>query len=152
VQAKGTDGPFTLTFELPRTTWSASEAIEGRASLAVASTVEVSGSGGGLLGFTYNEVGVLGRHVEWVDTLDCVPYQLIAGQPINSGLTKESGYSPTASGADFYASFLADPAVHLPSGTWTITALASFIDFSQDQGCNPLSHELSAPITIHVTP
>ncbi len=51
--------------------------------------------------------------MERVVTADCQPYQLIAGQPINSGLTKESGYSPTASGADFYASFLADPAVHL---------------------------------------
>lgn len=89
-QAEATDGPFTLTFKLPRTTWSASEPIVGRSSLAVAADVEVGGSGEGLLGFQYDDI-------------------------------------------------------------WTITALASFTDFAQDQGCKLPSHELSAPITIHVT-
>ena len=133
-QAEATDGPYTLTFDLPRTTWSASEAIEGTASRAVAADVEVGGSGEGLLGFQYGEIGGLGRHMEWVVTADCQPYQLIAGQPINSGLTKDSGYSPTASGADFYASFFADPAVHLPAGDWTITARAAIIGFLKRPG------------------
>lgn len=151
-QAEATDGPCMLTFDLLRTTWSASEAIEGTASLAVAATVEVGGSGEGLLGFQYGEIGGLGRHMERVVTADCHPYQVIAGQPINSGLTKESGYSPTASGADFYASFFADPAVDLPAGDWTITARAAIIGFSSDQGCHLPSHDRSAPMTIHVTP
>lgn len=150
--AEASDGPFELTFSLPKTSWSASEPIEGTSSLAVATSVEVGGSGEGLLGFQYGEIGGLGRHMEWVVTADCQPYQLVAGQPITSSLTKEGAYSPGASGADFYASFFADPAVHLPAGDWTITALAAFIGFSSDQGCHLPSHDLSAPITIHVTP
>ena len=150
--AKATDGQFELDFSLRTTSWSASEPIEGTSSLAVAASVEVGGSGEGLLGFQYDEIGGLGRHVSWVETADCQPYQLIAGQPITSSLTKEGAYSPGASGADFYASFFADPVVHLPAGNWTITALASFIDFAQDQGCKLPSHRLSAPITVHVRP
>lgn len=151
-QAEATDGPVKLAFDLRATSWSASEPIEGTASLSVTAAIEVGGSGEGLLGFQYNEIGGLGRHMEWVTTADCRPYQLEPGQPVSSSLTKAGGYSPGASGADFYASFLADPAVHLPAGDWTITALAAFIDFSNDQGCHLPSHDLSAPITIHVTP
>jgi len=150
--AEASDGPFELAFSLPTTSWSAGEPIDGTAILSVAAPVEVGGSGGGLLGFTYDEIGGLGRHMEWVTTADCRPYQLDPGQPVSSSLTKAGGYSPGASGADFYASFFADPAVHLPAGDWTITALARFIGFSSDQGCHLPSHDLSAPITIHVTP
>jgi hypothetical protein len=150
--AEATDGPFELAFTLRTTSWSASEPVDGTASLSVAAPIEVGGSSEGLLGFNYDEIGGLGRHVEWAETADCGPYQLEPGEPLTSGLQKAGGYDPGASGADFYASFFADPVVHLPAGTWTITALASFIDFSQDQGCKLPSHELSAPITIHVTP
>lgn len=151
-QAEASEGPFKLAFTLRATSWSASEAIDGTASLSVAAPVEVGGSGGGLLGFSYEEIGGLGRHMEWAETADCRPYQLDPAQPIMSGLTKAGGYDAQASGADFYASFFADPVVHLPAGTWTITALASFIDFSKDQGCKLPSHGLSAPVTIHVAP
>jgi hypothetical protein len=146
--AKATEGQFELDFSLRTTSWSASEPIEGTASLSVATAVEVSGSGEGILGFNYDEVGGLGRHIEWVETADCRPYQIQPGEPLTSGLKKAGGYEPGASGADFLASFFADPVVHLPAGTWTITALASFVS----QGCQLPSHELSAPITIDVTP
>jgi hypothetical protein len=150
--AEATDGSFELAFTLRTTSWSADEPVEGTASLSVAAPIEVGGSGEGLLGFNYDEIGGLGRHVEWAETADCRPYQLEPGQPLTSGLRKAGGYEPGASGADFYASFFADPVVHLPAGTWTITALAAFIDFAQDQGCKLPSHELSAPITVHVMP
>jgi hypothetical protein len=151
-QSEATDGPFKLAFTLRATSWSASEAIEGTSSLSVAAPVEVGGSGDGLLGFNYDEIGGLGRHMDWAETADCRTYQLEPGQPTTSGLAKAGGYDAGAPGADFYASFFADPVVHLPAGNWTITALASFIDFSIDQGCHLPSHELSVPITIHIGP
>ncbi|HLY50774.1 MAG TPA: hypothetical protein VKR21_16420, partial [Solirubrobacteraceae bacterium] len=129
-----------------------SQPIEGSASLSVDAPIEVGGSGEGLVGFKYDEVGGLDRHVEGAWTLDCRPYQLAPGQPVSSKLTKTGGYDPQASGAAFYASFFTDPVVRLPAGTWTITALASFTDYSSDQACKLPSHALSAPITIHVTP
>lgn len=150
--AEATDGPFELAFMLRKTSWSASEPVEGTASLSVAAPVEVGGSGDGLLGFNYDEIGGLGRHIELAETLDCGPYQLEPGQPVSASLKKAGGYDPAASDADFYASFFADPLVHLPAGNWTITALASFIDFSQDTGCHLPNHQLSAPITVHVLP
>jgi len=151
-QSEATDGLFKLAFSLRGTSWSASEAIEGTASLSVSAPVEVGGSGEGLLGFNYVEIGGLGRRIEWAETADCRPYQLESGQPMTTGLKKAGGYDAAAPGAGFYASFFADPAVHLPVGNWTITALATFIDYSKAGGCQLPSHDMSVPITIHVGP
>ncbi len=137
---------------LPRTTWSTSEAIDGTASLNVSKPTEVGGSGEGLLGFSIIEIGGLGRHIDGGWRLDCQPYQLDPTKPVTSPIRKSGGYSPGASGADFYASFFADPLLHLPTGDWTITAIASFVSIDPGQSCHLPSYELTAPITIHVQP
>jgi hypothetical protein len=149
--ADATDGPFHLSFDLPRSTWSSSDPIDGTASLTVSgSDPTMVGGCGSLLGFNFDEIGGLKRQMDAGWALCCGPFTLTPGQPVSSRLTKGGSYSPGESGADFYASFFADPAVHLPPGDWTITAVASFISYDTAQTCHLPGFQLSAPIRVHV--
>jgi hypothetical protein len=148
-QASDTSGPFQLTFVLPRTTWSSEEAITGKAvlSLTEGRATAISGPGRGLLAFAFREVG--GTHEMgpgW--TMDCASHPLAAGQPIESGITKSGGFTDEQPDAGFYRSFFWDPLVHLPAGTWDITATT---EFSEGAGCSGARHALSATIRVLVT-
>jgi hypothetical protein len=149
--ASDVGGRYRLELDLPRTTWAAGDPVDGSASLSVSGSgaVKVWGSGS-LLGFSYDEVGGLDRHMDWLDDLTCGPYLLTPGQPVVSPLEKGGDWDPAASNAGFYASFGADPRVHLPAGGWRISALAGFDDAVD---CNHLGgeHNLLATIVVHVT-
>jgi hypothetical protein len=148
-RAADRQGSFTLAFELPRLTWRAGEAISGTATLSLANgAADVSGSGSGLIGFDFAEVGG-SRHVEPAQTADCRPYRLEADRPIGSGILKSGGFYPEQPNFEFYRSFLADPIVRLPAGEWTITALARF---SEGKGCTGQSRAPRALIRVTITP
>lgn len=148
--AEDLQGPFRLVFELPRGTWKAGDAIDGVATLAVVNGggVDLGGSGGGLLGFAFAEVGG-SRHVDGFWTADCRPYRLEPGKPLTSAIRKSGGFSPDQPDADFYRSFLTDPVVHLPVGDWSISAIALFVEGS---GCTGQSHTMKATVLVHVIP
>lgn len=149
-RAETTEGPFRLVFELPKDTWRADEAIAGVATLSLVdgTGVNLGGSGSGLIGFGIDEVDG-SRHMEPVFTFDCAPYRLEAGKPMTSPIQKSGGYSEDEPNAEFYRSFFADPAVHLPPGDWKISAVASFVE---GQGCSGQSHDMRASILVHVLP
>ena len=149
-RASVTDGAFTLTFELPRADWRASDAIDGVATLSLASgdAIDLGGSGGGLLGFAFSEVNGT-RHVEPVSTADCGPHRLEPGKPITSTIKKSGAFSADQPDADFYGSFFADPVVHLPAGDWDISAIATF---AEGEGCRGKTHEMKATVRVHVEP
>jgi hypothetical protein len=144
-------GRYRLAFDLPRTTWNATEAIAGQATLELVdgSPVQLSGSGGGLLVFEF--AGVDTRlHVQPVSPGSCMfPYPLAADAPIVSPITKSGAYSPDQPDASFYASFFADPIVHLPPGEWEVTAIATF---EEVRDCGAPTHAMRATVHLHVTP
>ncbi len=142
-------GPFQLVFELPKDTWEADEAIHGLATLALVNgdSVDLGGSGGGLLGFEFAEVNG-SRLLQPVSTADCGPYRLENGKPITSPIRKSGGFSADQPDADFYRTFLAGPLVRLPAGDWKVTAIATFIE---GQGCSGQGHTMRATILVHVT-
>jgi hypothetical protein len=144
------EGPFRLTFTLPKVVWKTDEAIDGEARLGLAGgpDVGVGGSGGGLMGFDFAEVGG-DRRMGSAKTADCRPYTLSAVQPAVTAMTKSGGWSDDDPNAAFYRSFYADPLVHLPVGDWDVTAIADFVD---GQGCDGDSHTMKATIRVHVTP
>ncbi|MGH2512029.1 MAG: hypothetical protein ACRDGQ_05020 [Candidatus Limnocylindrales bacterium] len=160
--AETRQGQFRLTFDLPQTDWRTTDAISGRAVLSLESSggasgagpgegsgeFDVGGSGEGLIGFEFEEVGGRHRLVEPATTADCHGYQLAVDRPIASEITKSGGYSATDPNAAFYASFLADPEVHLPAGDWKITAIASFVE---GEHCDGASRRLAATILVDVT-
>ena len=148
--ANATEAGFMLTFSMPRTTWSTDDSIEATAALVSTTegTTRVGGSGHGLLGFAYAEVGGR-RDIEPFWTLACGPYDLRTGVPFRSSLTKTGWWDPHGRDADFYRGFFAGPSVHLPVGTWDITAVASFVEGAR---CDGAVHEMRATIRVTVEP
>lgn len=149
VRAQDQQGPFRLVFELPSGTWRAGDPIDGIASLEViGGGVDLGGSGGGLLGFSFAEVGG-SRRIDPIWTADCAPYRLEPGKPVTSGITKSGAFIPGDPNADFYRAFIADPLVHLPAGDWTISATTTFVE---GVGCSGQSRTMTATVPVHVTP
>ena len=148
-QVTDTQGKYRLVFELPKTDWPTSDAITGQSTLSVVGSagVDFGASGQGPLVFSFDEVGG-SRHMEWVLTADCRTYRLDPGAPMSSPIKKSGGADPADPNYEFYRSFFADAPVHLPPGTWTITAVASLVDGA---GCSGGSYTLKAAATVHVT-
>jgi hypothetical protein len=148
-QATDTQGRYQLVFDLPRTDWRASDSITGLATLSLVGSggVDFGSSGGGPIGFGFDEVSG-SRQMGPVWTADCRYDRLESGQPKTSPITKSGGFIGEDPNVDFYRSFFADPLVRLPAGDWTITAVASFVEGS---GCSGASYTLKAAILVHVT-
>jgi len=146
--AEGVQGSYRLVFDVPKGSWTTGEAMDGVATLSVTgpSGLDVGGSGGGLIGFAFAEVGGV-RRIDPVWSADCAPYRL--DPSLTSHIKKSGALDPANPDADFYASFFSDPQVHLPPGDWTISAIADFIEGT---GCTGQSHVLTATAQVHVAP
>jgi hypothetical protein len=148
--AEDVDGRFRLTFVLPRTTWSADEAIEGEAVLALIDDelAELGVAGNGPIEFIFKEVGGSREIGPAWDTV-CDSARLAAASPIVRSIRKSGGYGDDQPDADFYRAFFADPLVRLPAGDWDITAVAEFMDgpdcASADQ------HSMRATVRVQIT-
>jgi hypothetical protein len=136
-----TDGPFHLSFEMSKTTWRTTEAIDGTATLSLAgdSSVTISGSSF-LIGFEFASADGT-RHVVPIRPADCGTRAFEPSQPLTAPLGRRAGDGWTTTEQ-------ADPLLHLTPGDWTITAVAQFADGS---GCTAVPHNLTASISIHVS-
>ena len=143
-----TDGQFRLELVMPHQDWKTTDTISGTAILDRHVTVPTTiyGSGMGLIGFEYDEVGG-NHHVLGVMTADCRPYPLDPATPINAGLSKSGAVGDNEPDAAFLDSFLADPQIHLPAGIWDITAIATFMD---GDACSGSTHSMKATVRITV--
>ena len=150
--AVDTQGAFRLTFSLPQATYDASEEINGIATLAVTNgkSATIAGSGNGPLGFSFDEVGGT-RHMDAVWRESCRRYEVEPGSPITSAIKKSAGWSAEDPNAAFYQAFIEDPQVHLPPGTWDISAVASFSEGDCSSTVR-VQHLMTAKIRITVTP
>lgn len=148
-QAEATQGQFRLVFELPRSDWHTSDSITGEATLSYlgSGSIGIGASGGGPIGFTFQEVGG-SRHMGWVWTQSLVVFQLSASKPISSPISKSVAWTADDPNADFYSSFAHDPLVHLPAGDWTITAITGF---EESTGPGSYQFNLQAAVQVHVT-
>jgi hypothetical protein len=134
---------------LPHLDWKATDTITGTAILSFAGSAPTTiyGSGGGVIVFSYDEVGG-NRHVNWVMTADCGPHPLDPATPITAELSKSGAVGGNEPDADFLRSFLADPQIRLPAGTWDITAVAVLYEGA---GCSGGEHTMKVPVRITVT-
>jgi hypothetical protein len=138
-------GPFRVTFDVPRTVWRTTESITAVAKLEFEGTgaTEIGVPHGGPFGFAFSEVNGT-RQMEPIFLESCNPQSLRAGAPLTSGLAKTG--APVGPDASFYAQFLADPLYHLPPGDWDLTAVASF-----GVGCGGQGFVARATVRIQVT-
>lgn len=113
-RAQATDDHFQLVFELSRTTWHTTEAVTGTATLTLVApgSMTVWGSGSGLLGFEFAQVGGE-RTIGWLRTADCRPGQIEASTPLVSTITNPYGTDPRQCLPVFLA-LLGEPIEHAP--------------------------------------
>ncbi len=143
-----TDGPLRLELVLAHLDWPATEPIDGTAILSLdgPATTTISGSAGGVIAFSYTEVGG-SRMVTPVWDAACAPYPLDPATPISTKLSKSGAVADSDPNADFLRSFLAGPDVRLPAGSWDISALAIFHDGAR---CDGTAHSLQTTVRVTV--
>jgi hypothetical protein len=145
----GGSGGYRVLLELPTAAWRAGVAITGNARLErLEDGLQISGSGGGPIGFEYREVGGR-RHLSAVWDASCGVHTLTRDAPINEPLGKSGGWSNDDPDADFYRDFLQAPDVRLPAGVWDVSAVAMFYEGRE---CEGAEHQIRATIRITVNP
>ena len=135
---------------LPHLDWSAGDAITGTATLSIADTSvpAVWGSGSGVLAFSYDQVDG-SHHTGYGQTADCQAHPIGPAAPISHALARSGGFAGEDPDAAFLRSFFLDPQIHLPAGTWDVTALAIFL---AEPGCAGPEHQIKATVRIAVAP
>lgn len=134
-------GRFEVRFTIDRTTLRTGDNITGLAELRMRAggTGALSGSGSGLIGFDYMEVGGEHRRATSVHTSDCAPHQIGSDAPITTTLYQagsgDTGIFPP--GRD----------VRLPAGEWDVTAITHFVD---GRGCTGQPYDIRATVRVRV--
>jgi hypothetical protein len=143
------DGRFQLLLSLPASTFRASEPITGEGVLTTLDGREagIAGSGAGVIGFTFREIGGT-RSMGGLMTADCAPHTIPAGGDLRATLRPSAGWSAEDPNADFYRAFSEASEVRLPAGTWEIAAHAIFMG----PGCTQPERNLVAATMVEVTP
>jgi hypothetical protein len=136
VRAQDTDDHYRLAFELPKATWRTTEPVTGTATLTLVApnSTTVWGSGSGIVGFEWSEIGPEKTDIGWLRTPDCESRRVEPSTPVVSSLTNLYG---------------ADRNLYLTAGDWRIAAVT---DFTEDQCGVGVRHDLHAGLLIHVVP
>lgn len=141
-----TQGNSKLELVLPRLTWNAADPLSGTAILSMTDSQPRKVAGAAqLIAFAFDEVGG-NRHVAPVWDQSCAEYPLDPATPQSVALYKSGAFQGNEPDADFLRTFFADPAIHLPSGTWDITAIASF----SQGGCGAPTQTIKATVRVHI--
>lgn len=146
VESSAVSGRFQLTFAIDRGVVRAEDEITGEAALRLTAPGGATISGATLFTFDFLEVGGAGRHVAPVSDAGCAPHRVTADAPSVSPILKSG--SPAGPHEAFIRDFLKGTAVHLPRGTWDITATAAFHDA---EACAGRELILRATVRVHVS-
>jgi hypothetical protein len=142
-------GRFEVRFTVDRSTLRTGDNITGTAEL----WLKAGGSGvlsgsSDLFAFEFMEVGGQQRAVAPVVSTDCSPHQVGSDRPLTSPIVKSGGVAAGNANADFVRQFLEGREIHLPAGTWDITAVAGFVD---GRSCSGLPHAIRATVRVTVS-
>ncbi len=109
-EATDTRDGFRLVLTLPATTVPASLPVAGEALLTTVDgrVASLAGSGSGLIGFTFEEIGGT-RMMGGMMTSDCHPYTIAAGDEYRISLRPSAAWSEDDPNADFYRTFAGPP-------------------------------------------
>jgi hypothetical protein len=147
VSASVTQGRFSMTFTVERSTVRARDEVAGQASVSILAPVAATVTGSGnLVAYEFTEIGGAGRHVVPVFDLSCVPHQVTSGSPTVLPIIK-TGAVVEGPDAAWYRDFLTNPVVQLPAGDWDITAIAQFFD---GRDCTGQRLDMRATVRVHV--
>jgi photosystem II stability/assembly factor-like uncharacterized protein len=144
-----TDGDFQLTIRAERSTYAVDAPITVGASLVYRGSqpsITVFG-GGSLVLFGVEQLDGAHHVVEPVSDAGCRQRTLERDQPVDVAFSKSGAVSDADPDASFKASYLADPLLRLPAGTWRINAEASFDEAS----CGGPAHHFRASVIVTVS-
>ena len=112
-----------------------------------ADPILLSGSGAGFVFFSVTRVEDGLTSGAPVMTSDCAPHVVPPGEPVTVPFSKSGAWSDGDPNADFVRTYLADPELTLPSGTWQIDISTAA---TVGEGCvgEPLDLELSLIVTV----
>lgn len=140
---------YRLVLTMPTTTVPGSEPVTGEAVLTTVDgrEADIAGSGGGVIGFAYREIGGT-RSMDGPMTADCAPHRIPAGAGLHRALYPSAAWTEDDPNAAFYRAFTQNPEIRLPAGAWQITAVAVFMG----AGCTKPQHVLEVSTVVVVTP
>jgi hypothetical protein len=140
---------FALSLSAAATQYSPDDPIGIQAQLVYDGpepTIDLSGVFSLVNGFGMEQLdGDLAMGPGWNEP--CLNHQLRAGEPLIVPYEKSAGWSQGDPNANFYRDWSADPLLHLPAGTWLVTA---YSDFSVGIGCAGERVQMQAAIVITV--
>lgn len=146
--SSSTDGDYRLELSVPHLAWKVGDPISGWADLGLTGSLPTTAWGAGqLIAFAYSEVGGT-REFGPMSLLDCGPFPLDPATPLGVALNKQGSVTASGADADFQRSFMAGSDIHLPVGTWDITAIA---DFNEGADCAGTRHTIKTSLRITVT-
>lgn len=142
-------GRFEVRFTVDRTRLRTGDNIAGSAEL----WLKAGGSGvlsgsSDLFAFEFAEVGGQNRVVVPLVSGDCSPHQVGADRPLTSPIVKSGGVADGNANSEFVRQFLEGTDIHLPAGTWDISAVAGFVD---GRACSGLPHSIRATVRVTVS-
>jgi hypothetical protein len=142
-------GRFEVRFTVDRTTLRTGDNISGTAEL----WMKAGGSGvlsgsSDLFAFEFLEVGGEQRAVAPVVSTDCSPHQVGSDRPLTSPIVKSGAVVDGNANAAFVRQFLEGAEIHLPAGTWDITAVAGFVD---GRSCSGQPYAIRATVRVTVS-
>lgn len=144
------DAEFTLSIHTDKATYRTTDPIVVAADLAfigLAAEVTVFGDQG-LVGFGVKQ---LDGHLEMgpASRLMCAQQKIGRLTPAHVPFQKSGGFSVDEPDGPFWQAYFADPLLHLPAGTWRISASTGLMT---GKDCSPPTHDLTAGVTIQVLP
>ena len=144
------DADFSLSIHADRASYRTTDPIVVTAELAflgLAPDVKVYGDTG-LVGFGVKQ---LDGHLEMGPASDLVCAEKDIGRltPVHVPFQKSGGFSADQPDGPFWQAYFADPVLHLPAGTWRITAVTGLMT---GKDCSPPNHNLTAGVTIQILP
>ena len=152
VNGEDSDQEFRLTIEANQDRYRAGQLIDVSAALSYLGPnagVVVGGSGTGLVGFALERKEQPMLRIDPASTSDCRPYQMVRGVVAAHPFMKTGGFAEEDPLAAFYRAYFASSELRLPAGTWTISAVASFLGSAD---CDGPQHALNASVSVVVEP
>jgi hypothetical protein len=152
VKGVDADHEFRLTISVDQGRYGAGQLMDVSATLTYLGPnagIVVGGSGTGLVGFALERNEQPALRIDPAGTSDCRPYQMRRGVAVAHPFMKTGGFADEDPLAAFYRAYFASPELRLPAGTWTISAVASFLGSAD---CDGPQHGLNASVTVVVEP
>ena len=150
VDGNAQDEEFGLRIHASQAVFRSSEPIVVDATLSYlgrAASADIYGDSG-VVGFGLKQLD--GRlHMSAVSDLMCTATRVDRLVPVHRPFSKSGGFTGEDPDAAFWRAYFADPVLHLPPGTWQITAYAGF---TTGEGCSGPQHALTATVPVLVIP